>query len=119
MPIPDEDDEGVASADASEVSAVEGEDATAAEHRGRWKQLCMQLGDERQLTEREKEVLVMLARGYGSQSISDALTISLYTTRAHTRNIYAKLDVHSRQELADCVRAYVEAFDRDVASGRA
>ena len=119
LPIPDEDDEGVASADASEVSAVEGEDATAAEHRGRWKQLCMQLGDERQLTEREKEVLVMLARGYGSQSISDALTISLYTTRAHTRNIYAKLDVHSRQELADCVRAYVEAFDRDVASGRA
>ena len=64
LPIPDEDDEGVASADASEVSAVEGEDATAAEHRGRWKQLCMQLGDERQLTEREKEVLVMLARGY-------------------------------------------------------
>ena len=119
LPIPDEDDEGVASADASEVSAVEGEDATAAEHRGRWKNLCIQLGDERQLTEREKEVLVMLARGYGSQSISDALTISLYTTRAHTRNIYAKLDVHSRQELADCVRAYVEAFDRDVASGRA
>ena len=39
--------------------------------------MCMQLGDERQLTEREKEVLVMLARGYGSQSISDALTISL------------------------------------------
>lgn len=60
LPIPDEDDEGVASADASEVSAVEGEDATAAEHRGRWKQLCMQLGDERQLTEREKEVLVMV-----------------------------------------------------------
>ncbi|WP_270297195.1 LuxR C-terminal-related transcriptional regulator [Eggerthella sinensis] len=51
----------------------------------------------------------MLARGYGSQSISDALTVSLYTTRAHTRNIYAKLDVHSRQELADRVRAYVEA----------
>ena len=43
LPIPDEDDEGVASADASEVSAVEGEEATAAEHRGRWKQLCMQL----------------------------------------------------------------------------
>ncbi len=49
----------------------------------------------------------MLASGYGSQSISDELTVSLYTTRAHTRNIYAKLDVHSRQELADRVRTYV------------
>lgn len=47
----------------------------------------------------------MLARGRGSQSISDALTISLYTTRAHTRNIYTKLDIHSRQELIDKVNS--------------
>ena len=77
--------------------------------RGRWKQACLRLGDEAQLTEREKEVLVLLACGRGSQSISDELTISLYTTRAHTRNIYAKLDVHSRQELADRVRAYANS----------
>lgn len=109
LPIPDEDEER--GRDAS-PSPVDGEPADAAASRhGRWKQLCLQMGDEAQLTEREKEVLVMLARGYGSQSISDELTVSLYTTRAHTRNIYAKLDVHSRQELADRVRAYVEACE--------
>lgn len=76
---------------------------------GRWKTLCLALGDEVGLTEREKEVFVLLAKGRGSQSISDALTISLYTMRAHTRNIYAKLDVHSRHELSECAHAYVKA----------
>lgn len=118
LPIPDEDAHDVRRAEAGEdgEGGVEGAAASAtdgspeeATRRGHWKRRCLELGDEAQLTEREKEVLVMLARGYGSQSISDALTVSLYTTRAHTRNIYAKLDVHSRQELADRVRAYVEA----------
>lgn len=123
LPIPDEDEPGASSespaagegsvgmsasgvnADGSDT-AVSGIDAGS--RRGRWKRACLQLGDEAQLTEREKEVLVLLARGRGSQSISDELTVSLYTTRAHTRNIYAKLDVHSRQELADRVREYAE-----------
>lgn len=123
LPIPDEDEPGASSespaasegtmgmsasgvnADGS-GTAVSGFDAGS--RRGRWKRACLQLGDEAQLTEREKEVLVLLARGRGSQSISDELTVSLYTTRAHTRNIYAKLDVHSRQELADRVREYAE-----------
>lgn len=68
-----------------------------------WAHAVEQLSDECGLTEREREVFALLSRGRGSQSISDALTISLYTTRAHTRNIYTKLDVHSRQELIDRV----------------
>ena len=125
LPIPDEDEPRVLDEDRSFLGAPYGpratEDSTAgsagedapeaATHRGRWKQRCLDLGEKAQLTEREKEVLVMLARGYGSQSISDALTVSLYTTRAHTRNIYAKLGVHSRQELADRVRVYVETSE--------
>lgn len=79
------------------------------DHPSRWKTLCLALADEAGLTEREKEVFVLLAKGRGSQSISDALTVSLYTTRAHTRNIYAKLDVHSRHELSERVQSYVDA----------
>ena len=70
-----------------------------------WAAAVEKLSDECGLTEREREVFALLSRGRGSQSISDALTISLYTTRAHTRNIYTKLDVHSRQELIDRVDA--------------
>lgn len=92
------------------ASSVADEQSAASAHRGhgRWKALCLQMADEAGLTEREKEVFVLLAKGRGSQSISDALTISLYTTRAHTRNIYAKLDVHSRHELSERVEGYVE-----------
>ena len=90
------------------ASEPAGETAPAEDRRGAWKTLCLQLADEVGLTEREKEVFVLLAKGRGSQSISDALTVSLYTTRAHTRNIYAKLDVHSRHELSECVARYVE-----------
>ena len=89
-------------------SAMATPERQAVSQRGRWKTLCLQLADEAGLTEREKEVFVLLAKGRGSQSISDALTISLYTTRAHTRNIYAKLDVHSRHELSEYVERYVE-----------
>lgn len=60
------------------------------------------------LTDRESEVFIRLAKGRGSQSISDELVVSLYTTRAHTRNIYTKLDVHSRKELMDKATAYYE-----------
>lgn len=74
-----------------------------------WTRAVEQLSDECGLTEREREVFALLSRGRGSQSISDALTISLYTTRAHTRNIYTKLDVHSRQELIDRVDAHAKA----------
>lgn len=100
---PLEDERANASVGA-ELSAETGDDEAG---RGRWKRLCLALADEAQLTDREKEVLVLLARGCGSQTISDQLTVSLYTTRAHTRNIYAKLDVHSRQELSSKVNEYV------------
>ena len=100
-----------APADVSPASEQPSEapDAPVPVRHGRWKALCLQMASEAGLTEREKEVFVLLAKGRGSQSISDALTISLYTTRAHTRNIYAKLDVHSRHELSERVEAYVEA----------
>ncbi|WP_087881550.1 helix-turn-helix transcriptional regulator [Arabiibacter massiliensis] len=112
LPIPDEDEPGASPMeegdDEAERAAADG-DGDGPSRKGRWKRLCLQLGDEAQLTEREKEVFVLLARGFGSQSISDELTVSLYTTRAHTRNIYAKLGVHSRQELAERVREYVRS----------
>lgn len=74
-----------------------------------WKALMETMASEYGLTERESEVFIRLAKGRGSQSISDELVVSLYTTRAHTRNIYTKLDVHSRKELMDKATEYYEA----------
>jgi DNA-binding NarL/FixJ family response regulator len=50
------------------------------------------------LTDREKEVLEALAKGYAYKEIADQLNISFETVRTHLRTIYEKLHVHSRTE---------------------
>jgi len=49
-----------------------------------------------ELTAREVEVLVLLARGKTKKQIAHELTISAKTVNAHTEHIYAKLGVSSR-----------------------
>jgi DNA-binding NarL/FixJ family response regulator len=50
------------------------------------------------LTEREREILSMLASGMTTRQIAVALTLSPHTVRSHIQNIRAKLKVHSRLE---------------------
>jgi LuxR family maltose regulon positive regulatory protein len=50
------------------------------------------------LTDREVEVLQLLAKGLSNREISQRLFISLPTVKSHTGNIYGKLGVHSRKE---------------------
>ena len=66
---------------------------------------CAELAAAHELTAREQEVLVLLARGRSNPYIRDALTISLDTAGTHVKHVYAKLGVHSRQELIDLVQA--------------
>lgn len=48
------------------------------------------------LSEREIEVLVLIAEGLTNQEISGRLYVSLNTVKAHTRNIYSKIGVNNR-----------------------
>lgn len=57
------------------------------------------------LTEREAEVLGLLAVGRNAVSIQEALTVSYNTVKVHRRNIYLKMDVHSQQELLDVMES--------------
>lgn len=50
------------------------------------------------LTEREIEILLLLADGQDSQAIADALFISPNTVRTHLQNIFSKMGVHSKLE---------------------
>ena len=52
------------------------------------------------LTDRELEVLRLLARGWDNRRMAKGLTISERTVRFHLRNIYDKIEVHSRTEAA-------------------
>lgn len=64
---------------------------------------CAQLGASCGLTERETEIFVMLARGRNGQFIMDRYVVSRNTVKSHVKHIYAKLNVHSQQELIDLV----------------
>lgn len=59
------------------------------------------------LTEREGEVLRILARGHGLERVQNDLCISEGTAIFHRRNVYRKCGVHSRSELID----FVDAID--------
>ena len=50
------------------------------------------------LSERELEVLALIAEGLTNQEVGAGLFLSLNTVKAHTRNIYGKLGVHSRTQ---------------------
>ena len=50
------------------------------------------------LSERELEVLRLFAEGLSNQEIADKLFISLGTVKAHSSNIYRKLDVRNRAQ---------------------
>lgn len=51
------------------------------------------------LTERERQVLKLIADGKGNQDVADELVISVKTVERHRANILAKLGLHSRTEL--------------------
>ncbi len=58
------------------------------------------------LSEREAEVAEMLARGQTVARIAETLFVSENTVRTHSKRIYAKLDVHKKQQLRDLVESY-------------
>ena len=52
-----------------------------------------------QLTDREREVLTLIARGLTNQQIGEKLFISIKTVQAHRANLMEKLDLHDAVEL--------------------
>jgi DNA-binding NarL/FixJ family response regulator len=52
------------------------------------------------LTRREKEILTLLIDGLSYKAIAAQCFISMDTVFSHIKNIYAKLNIHSRSELA-------------------
>ncbi len=63
------------------------------------------------LTNREKQVLSILAQGRGRQFVQRELVISDNTAKTHIRNIYIKLGVHSMRELTNMLDELNEQFN--------
>ena len=52
-----------------------------------------------QLTEREREILKVLAEGFSTQEIADMLVITRKTVEGHKTNLMAKLGIHNKIDL--------------------
>lgn len=64
-------------------------------------QRCSILAERNVLTSRERDTLLLLARGRDVPSIAKQLFISENTVRSHSKGVYRKLKIHSKQELLD------------------
>ncbi len=66
---------------------------------------CNSIAQESGLTERERDVLELVSMGYTVQRIAEERGVSQNTVRTHTKGLYRKLDIHSKQEVIELVNA--------------
>ena len=72
-------------------------------HTSRFKRQCEHLAQRTGVSERELEVLALVAKGRSAGRIAEDLSVSLATVNSHIHHIYQKLGIHSRQELLDLI----------------
>jgi LuxR family maltose regulon positive regulatory protein len=82
----------------SAFSVTEPEEAASTKHKVDQSKLI------EPLSEREIEVLQLVAKGLTNQVIATRLVLSVHTVKTHTRNIYSKLGVNNRTQAVDRAR---------------
>jgi len=58
------------------------------------------------LTDREKEIVILLMEGQKAEDVAKKLVVSKRTIDAHKHNIFEKLGVHNMMEMSAYVRAH-------------
>jgi DNA-binding NarL/FixJ family response regulator len=52
------------------------------------------------MTNREREIMNLIAEGLSNREIAERLNIAMYTVKSHVHNILEKLALHSRLQIA-------------------
>jgi DNA-binding CsgD family transcriptional regulator len=58
------------------------------------------------LSRRQKEVVVLISRGYSNYEIARSLVISVETAKTHVRNILYKFNLHRREQLRTALASW-------------
>jgi DNA-binding CsgD family transcriptional regulator len=80
-------------------------DEASSSHKARWRSKVLLVGGRYNLSARQIEIAEFLAKGRNAQFIADYLFLSKATVKTHIANIYAKLNIHSHQELLDIIES--------------
>lgn len=86
-----------------EPEQAEPDRSHAVEERCSLAHACSQLAGAHNLSQREGEVLLLLAQHKTARDIETELYVANGTAKAHIRHVYQKLDIHTREELFDAV----------------
>jgi two-component system response regulator NreC len=57
-----------------------------------------------QLTQREREIVILISQGLSNQSIAERLTLTVNTVKTHRKHIYHKLNLDNRSDLLEYAR---------------
>ncbi|MEC4183616.1 helix-turn-helix transcriptional regulator [Adlercreutzia sp. R21] len=99
--------EAFASAESPTVDA--GNEAAADAARDALALRCRRVSEVFGLSSRETEVMELIARGYSGPAIAEMLFISENTMRTHNKRIYAKLNIHKKQDMIDLINNFENA----------
>jgi len=75
-------------------------------YRDRLSKQCALVQKHFKLSEREAEIIERIARGSTVAGVAASLGVTDNTVRTHMKRIYAKLDIHKKQELLDLVGTF-------------
>ncbi len=81
----------------------ESEDTSSADRAESFTMRCSAVAKNGALSPRESEILGYIGRGHSVAFVAKTLVISESTVRTHTKNIYRKLGVTSREELIEYI----------------
>lgn len=76
----------------------------------RYQTAIEELSAKNKLTSREGDILAELGRGRNAAYIAERLTISPQTAKTHQKNIYAKMGIHSQQDLIMLIDQEIEGL---------
>lgn len=74
-------------------------------------QTCLLLAEDFHLTQRERDVLLLIASGKSRSEAAAELYVTTNTVKTHLRNVYTKLGTHSREELMQFIEHQQRVFN--------
>ena len=99
-------------------SASAEDEGEARGYQDRVSKQCALVKKHYKLSDREAEVMELIARGNTVARIAETLLVSENTIRTHSKRIYTKLDIHRKQELADLVDSFDPRALKDEQEGK-
>lgn len=73
------------------------------DERARFQTRCEEIAAQYNLSKRETEVFMLVARGHSAARMAEDLYVSTGTVNSHIKSIYRKMGIHSKQELLNIV----------------